>query len=184
MTHPLEAWRTFARHADECRECEVGAAHVRRSAGDPRKAWDLLCDAGRALFEEWLAAVQELALEMRAKAPLAPLIPSAREDPHGAEERAVVLTQLPQTALDSIRLARPDAQEGMVRAAVAAHRAGGVITKEPDAERRTCAYEGCREGVNGTSAVFNVSARHRDQRFCTDRCRKMYSRPRLINTEE
>lgn len=147
MSHPLEAWREFARHADGCRECEVGAALVRRCPEAHKSAWGVCCDAGRALLEVWIAAVQELAIEMRAKAPR-------------------------------------DAQEGMVAAVVAAHRAGGTVARERDPERRTCANEDCTQGVNGTRAVFDVMPRHRDQRWCSDRCRKACSRPRLIVTEE
>lgn len=181
---PAEAWRDFSRHADGCRECEVGAALVRRCPEAHKSAHGVCCDAGRLLLEAWIAAVQELAIEMRAKAPLGHLIPSAREDPYASEERGLVLTQLPQAGLEAIIRAPRDAQEGMVAAVVAAHRAGGTVARERDPERRTCAYEGCKGGVNGTRAVFDVMPRHRDQRWCSDRCRKAYSRPRLIGTEE
>lgn len=188
MSHPLEAWREFARHADGCRECEVGAALVRRCPEAHKSAWGVCCDAGRALLEVWIAAVQELAGDLRGRALLGHLIPSAREEPYAAEERGLVLTQLPQAGILAILAAGPDAQEGMVRAAVAAHRAGGVVARERDPVTRTCANEECTRGVNGARKVFNVSSRTPNHEFCGDACRKAAQRRRprlsLVETEE
>jgi hypothetical protein len=175
----IDAWRALARHGQDCRECEVGVAQLRLVPDDPGPVHELLCEVGRALFEAWLAARSERAGELGELArPWG--IPSAREDPYGAEERAAALTALPGPAAQAI-YREPDLEkrEAMIRAVVAAHRAGGVQAPEPAGEERECAREGCRNR-------FVVRADRRRQRYCSERCRKESGRRvvPLFGTEE
>lgn len=181
-----DAWKPFAAHMGQCSQCEVVELILKLGPDDPFPYYDACCGAGQALFVVW--ADTKMALIARLHELTAPWGMEGLVGAEAAERSDAIVAMPGPAAAELFRERNVEKREAVIRALIAAHRAGGVRTgRVGEEERRQCGADDCATGPYGSHGSFAVRADRPRQRYCCEVCRardRKARRPGLVSMEE